>query len=699
MSGLMTPFSFWVIPGYLVALFALNPLATDAEWFVLEAVHDIVNHGWDLAAYSQFKPDLPQTFVGPLVVTPVAAVVRLVLWLVLPPSATQLHWLIATNVALSLIICAALHRLHLSVLRLNRCAGWVFPVLFFMHPACVHQWAYAMNSNLAFSCAAISFAWLLDDSKQGLVLLGFTAAVFSPVLWLAAAVIIVAMLVLSCVTPVVSWRLGLYQFVWRVVLGSVIGGAVLVCVDLAGLGRLAWPAFEFAVATIRDELPKWSLASLSLVPAWILQTVLSLSPRAKLFVGFSVYEFVSSWPKASCSFGKTIIDLSLGFWCFVEGAGLLARLLLSDTPYRCLWVLWWATVSSFAMSQMLLKEYTTGIVRLLAIGMVVLSYVLPAISMMIVALKVRPSLPGCEALEFLGDHIHNQAARGLMPDGNYESSLMVANVYVGGSTVPSGVLLFCRLHGPVHTPHGSLEVRYIAIVNGRPKQQVASVLDQMPDYSYFVSSRITERARRIQESRLPVWSPGRWREMGRFGWISAILDKMPATLDFAERGITPLQLMRNPAAMITAMLAHINRATGNGSGYFVCEWMMLEHDGDTPERRQQRVEAWRLKSSGMLQKQEQARMRMVASFEEYLPGYMFMPIGDAMTEEEYVSHELDTYNPMKYYSFWAHFDDNYGSLFGENPKEEFKKLFIPSLEAALRKHYREEKLRTLREDE
>lgn len=248
-----------IMAGYVL----LVPYSKVEESFNIQAVHDLLAHPFDLAAFDHhtFPGVVPRTFVGPVIISlvalPLVLIARL-LGLSLPPPHAPLS-LILTRLVLGTGTVGSLVSLRRAVAaRFSRTVAHCFALL---HMVQFHLLFYAsrtLPNTFALILVNMSLAQMLHprgNFYRGIAILSFACALFRSELCI---LIFTSLFGTSVMSPV---RLG-PAFIPRAIrsgLAAAVGAAILsILVDSYFWRRLAYPELEvFYFNAVLNKSSKW----------------------------------------------------------------------------------------------------------------------------------------------------------------------------------------------------------------------------------------------------------------------------------------------------------------------------------------------------------------------------------------------------------------------------------------------------------
>lgn len=509
----MVAATFWAVPVLTLALLAAAPYTHSKELFVLQAVYDLVNHGWDLDAFHHLASPggVPHTFIGAVLVAPVVALVKLVPC----ADATQFPLQIAARVVVALANCWALYRFQAAVARRSPHAGWWFPLVAALLASLALDLSRTVPVYMASALSTYALSQLLDGNHRwALMVLALAAAVFSAELGMLVVALVAALTWLAPLETPTSTRLSTFLRRLRVVvLGTILGAALLVAVDLFFWNRPTWPELQVVLFTVlQGRPPAWSIVSYRQFVQLHIFTVVGFPPTLLLLVPgvFGVDEHVEKQAEDRKSPVKPTPYFPL---LFVIAGLYLAALPLQPRQDGDLLVyvvpLLAAVMARGAHEWTLSKLFsllthpyikTIGVLLLVFVNFVVLLGVLYV---------ARLDFPGGEALVFLNSHIQHLASAGLLVEGNYNLTLLTAVVHAEAAALRRGVTPFLALREPVQLPLGEL----VTVEYDTSELQMTVYL-RFPDYTYLLSASPPLVPEGLEEP--PVFSPETWKSIGVF---------------------------------------------------------------------------------------------------------------------------------------------------------------------------------------
>lgn len=255
----------------IVVHLVIAPYTKVEESFGVQAAHDLLVHGADLASYDhqQFPGAVPRTFIGAILTAAAVAPAKAAAAAVAPALRPALL-LYAVRLAMALFSAAAHARLRRAVARTwgvleGRCLDAI-SVLQFHLPFYMSR---TLPNTFALILAYAAHAELLGGSGYGsLAILGFAAAVFRCDLLVLIAPI--GLLLLA------QGRVAFFKAALATASAAPLGGVLSVAVDSLMWGRWLWPEFEVLwFNTAENKSGDWGHSP----PLWYFYSAL---PRALL---------------------------------------------------------------------------------------------------------------------------------------------------------------------------------------------------------------------------------------------------------------------------------------------------------------------------------------------------------------------------------------------------------------------------------
>eukprot|EP00762_Andalucia_godoyi_P005723 ANDGO_06454.mRNA.1 Dol-P-Man:Man(7)GlcNAc(2)-PP-Dol alpha-1 len=244
-----------IVMFFVVALYVcVGPYTKVEESFNVQAMHDMLFHGMDIAEYDhlQFPGVVPRTFIGALAVSlPVQLLVRTGL------VSSKLAALYACRLVLGLYLVAAYSYFRASVrLHFGSVAATAFGVMSLCQFHIPFYMSRPLPNTFALCFALVAFGlWLRSKVYVAIAVLAFAAAVFRAELVIfAVPFILLELFVFKSVVLSKVFKAGL--------IASGIAVTASVLIDSYFWRRLLWPEFEVLFFnTVLNKSSDWGTAS------------------------------------------------------------------------------------------------------------------------------------------------------------------------------------------------------------------------------------------------------------------------------------------------------------------------------------------------------------------------------------------------------------------------------------------------------